>query len=92
MAIEPRLGQIKRIDERVDHTNRIALVDPVIEAFGQQSRLPAIRPRNEALHQLPPQNRQENHSSVGVFTQPGSKPSKTLSPLSNQGAHGHART
>ena len=53
--VEPELGQIERIDERVDHANRIALVDQVIEAFRQQRRLPAIRPRNKALHAIPPQ-------------------------------------
>ena len=30
------------------------LVNPIIEAFGQQSRLPAIRPLNETLSSLPP--------------------------------------
>lgn len=39
-AFEPELAQIKRIDR----ANRIALINPFIEAFGQQSRLPTIRP------------------------------------------------
>src|SRR3954471_16433189 len=34
-AFEPELAQIKRIDERIDRANRIALVNPFIEAFGQ---------------------------------------------------------
>ena len=34
-SIEPKLGQIKRIDEGVNHANRIALVNEIIEAFGQ---------------------------------------------------------
>ena len=29
------LGQIERIDKHVDHTNRAALVNEIIEAFGQ---------------------------------------------------------
>ncbi len=58
--VEPELGQIERIDERIDHANRIALVDQVIEAFGQQCRLPAIRPCNEALHQFPRKSRGES--------------------------------
>src|SRR5207344_2241717 len=33
--------------------NRIALVDPIIEAFRQQRRLLAIRPLNETLHHFP---------------------------------------
>ena len=36
-SIEPKLGQIGRIDKRVDPPNSIALVDEIIEAFGQQS-------------------------------------------------------
>ena len=71
-ASEPELGQIERIDERIDHANRIVLVDPVIEAFGQQRRLPPIRPLHEALHEIPPANREETHSQLDVFTQPGS--------------------
>ena len=34
-SIEPKLGQIERIDEGVNHANRIALVNEIIEAFGQ---------------------------------------------------------
>jgi hypothetical protein len=36
-AFEPEPGQIERTDERIDRANRIALIDPIIEAFGQQS-------------------------------------------------------
>ena len=49
----PRSCKIERVDEGIDHANRIALVDPVIEAFRQQRRLRAIRPFNEALHHVP---------------------------------------
>src|SRR5258706_16320483 len=38
-----------------NHTNGIALLDPLIEAFRQQRRLSAIGTLNEALHELPPQ-------------------------------------
>jgi hypothetical protein len=34
--------------------------------------LSAIGTLNEALHELPPANRQANHSRQLVFTQPGS--------------------
>src|SRR5262249_46441655 len=57
----------------VDHTNGVAPADEIIEAFGQQGRLPAIWPRNEALHPIPPTESRENHSGGRVFTQPGSK-------------------
>src|SRR5262245_60746238 len=53
-AFEPELAQIKRIDKRIYRANRIALINPFIEAFGQQSRLPTIRPNQEALHRSPP--------------------------------------
>jgi len=43
-AVEAELAQIERIDERVDHANRIALVDKVIEALGKQCRLASIGP------------------------------------------------
>src|SRR5262245_18887504 len=72
-SIEAHLGQIKRIDKHVDHTNGVALADEIIEAFGQQGRLPAIWPRNEALHPIPPTESRENHSGGRVFTQPGSE-------------------
>ena len=75
-AFEPELGQIERIDERVHRANRIALIDPIIEAFGQQSRLSAIRPNHETLHPILPQiareSYRENRIQRCVFTQPGS--------------------
>ena len=52
-TVKPKRGEIERINERVYYANRIALVDPVIQAFGQQCRLPAIRPHNKALHEIP---------------------------------------
>ena len=42
--------QIKRIDEGINRPNWINLIDEVIEALGQQRRLPAVRTFNEALH------------------------------------------
>ena len=51
--IKAQFSQIESSDEGVDHANRIALVDEIIEAFGQQRPLPAICPRNEALHRSP---------------------------------------
>ena len=41
---EPKLGEIERLDERVDHANWIVLVDPVIEALRQKRRLPRSVP------------------------------------------------
>src|SRR5512144_1494887 len=52
---EAKYPQIKRIDEGIDRPDRIDLIDEVIEAFGQQRRLPTVRTFNEALHPCPPQ-------------------------------------
>ena len=62
---ESQFEKIERLDESVDHTNRIILVDPVIQAFGQQCRLPAIRALDKAPHPIPrksPLRWKENHS------------------------------
>ena len=48
-----KLDEFKRINEGIDRTDRIVLVDPVIEAFGQQCRLPAIRSLYKACHDCP---------------------------------------
>ena len=50
------------VSERINHTNRIALVDPVIKAFGQQCRLARDRPLQRSASSIPPQNHQENPS------------------------------
>ena len=71
-ATEPKFSQIESRNEGVDHANRIVICNPVIQAFRQQSRLPAISPLNEARHAHPPPIQCGNHSRHGVFTQPGS--------------------
>ena len=53
---EPELGKIERIDEGIDHPNRIVLVDPVIEAFGKQCALTAIRTLRQSAPSDPPVN------------------------------------
>ena len=35
-AFEPELAPIKRIDERIDRANRIALINPFIKALGNK--------------------------------------------------------
>src|SRR5258705_6723920 len=52
-SCEPKLEKIERLDERVDRSNRVILIHPVIEAFGQKRRLPAIRALDKALHPIP---------------------------------------
>src|SRR4051794_9852124 len=72
-ATEPQFSQIEGRNEGVDHANRIVICNPVIQAFRQQSRLPAISPFNEARHTQPPPIQCGNHTRQGVFTQPGSR-------------------
>ncbi|SHN84722.1 hypothetical protein SAMN05444170_6037 [Bradyrhizobium erythrophlei] len=50
---ETHLSQVERFDKHLDHSNRITLVDEIIEAFGQQRRLPTIGLFNEAPHRFP---------------------------------------
>jgi hypothetical protein len=50
---EPQFSKIEGIDKRVDYSNRIGFVDPVVQAFRKQRTLSAIRPLNEALHAIP---------------------------------------
>src|SRR3954470_11452384 len=72
-ATEPKFSQIEGCNEGVDHANRIVICNPVVQAFRQQSRLPAISSLNETSHASPPPIQCGNHSRHGVFTQPGSQ-------------------
>jgi hypothetical protein len=72
-ALKAQFPQIERVDEGINHTNRIALVDPVIEAFRQQRRLPPIRPRNEPRHPIPRRFSSRIITGPEVLTQPGSE-------------------
>src|SRR5947207_11266351 len=74
--IEPQAREVEYLNKGVDRPNRIALIDPVLQALGKQRRLPAIDPLNEAPHLIPPQIAAESYSANQiiqcVFTQPGS--------------------
>jgi hypothetical protein len=52
-TVEPEVGEIERVDERIDHANRIVLVDPIIEALRQKRRLSPICSLDEPLHDHP---------------------------------------
>src|ERR1700736_1507812 len=52
-AFKAEIAQIQRLNEHIDRANRIVFVNPIVKAFWQQRRLPAIQPRHEARHQLP---------------------------------------
>src|SRR5215472_5880532 len=51
--VEPQSSKIERIDKRIDHSDWIVLVDPVVQAIGKQRALAAIRPLDKALHPIP---------------------------------------
>ena len=59
------IAQIQCLNEHIDRTNRIALVDPIIEAFRQQRGLLAIRPLNETPHRFPRRFSKRSIASVG---------------------------
>ena len=61
--------EIKRVDKHVNHTNRVVLIDPIIQAFGKQRRLPAIHPLDEALHRdLPPKIASQAYHAGRFYT------------------------
>src|SRR5262249_2614845 len=74
--IEPQAREVEFLNKGVDRPNRIALIDPVLQALGKQRPLPAIDPLNEAPHLIPPQIAAESYSANQiiqcVFTQLGS--------------------
>src|SRR5690348_12303841 len=68
---EAELGEIERIDERVDRSNRVVLVDPVVQAFRKQRALAAIYSLDKALHPIPRKSRWNRTSRVtsgGTFS------------------------
>src|SRR5262249_21896583 len=71
--IEPQFAEVEPVNEGVNGTSRIVLIDPVLQAFRKQSRLLAIAPLNEAPHPIPPQIPAESYSANQttecVFTQ-----------------------
>src|SRR5258708_6483950 len=50
---EPKISQIEPADKNVNDTNRIVLVDPILQAFRKQRALSSILALNEALHLIP---------------------------------------
>src|SRR5262249_39739402 len=61
--------EIKLLDKHVNYTNRVVLVDPVIQAFGKQCRLPAVHSLDKALHRdLPPKIASQFYHVGGFHT------------------------
>src|SRR5262249_61628095 len=76
--------EIKRVDKHVNYTNRVVLVDPIIQTFGKQRRLPAIHPLDKALHRdLPPKIASQSYHR-GLFLH-----SLGREPSSEPGVKGH---
>jgi peptidoglycan/xylan/chitin deacetylase (PgdA/CDA1 family) len=48
--LEAQLVEIQLLDERIDDANRIAILNPLVEAFRQQRQLPPIDPFDEPDH------------------------------------------
>jgi hypothetical protein len=51
---EPQLAQIKRLDKRLNHANRIVFGDKIFQLLGKQSALLAVHTLNKMLHQTRP--------------------------------------
>ena len=52
-ALKAQFAQIERVDEGINHTNRIVLVDPVIEASGNSVDCPRSVPATNPAIQSP---------------------------------------
>jgi hypothetical protein len=54
-TFKTKFGEIEQINERVDHANAIALVDPIIKAFRHQRRCPRAAPATKRFMIYPRQ-------------------------------------
>src|SRR6266581_1833576 len=52
--IKPQSGEVEFVNEGIDRPNWIVPIDPILQTFGKQRRLPPIDPLNEAPHPIPP--------------------------------------
>ena len=51
-AVETEPAEIQLIDKNVDHSNRVLLANPVLQAIGKQRRLAAIQPFYKTPHPI----------------------------------------
>src|SRR5262249_9328005 len=63
-ANEPKISQVEPVDKNVNDTNRIVLVDPILQALSKQLALSSILALNEALHLIPRLSRRNPHSRI----------------------------
>src|SRR6266700_4908895 len=61
--IERQSGEVEFVNEGIDRPNWIVPIDPILQTFGKQRRLPPIDPLNEAPHPIPPQIAAESYSA-----------------------------
>ena len=47
---EPQRCQIKRLDERIDHPDRVVFANVVVKSFRRQRGLPSAVALDESLH------------------------------------------
>ncbi len=76
-ALETKLEQLERVNEDIDHPNRIVRVDPVFQIFREQCRLVAIHTLDKSLYPITPiRTLEESHQTSKFknifFTQAGS--------------------
>src|SRR5215471_14749109 len=75
-ALKPHSMQVERLDERIDHMDRVVLAYPILQTFRQERQLGSVRAFNEASHPYPPSGNGGILADSWLFTQPGSKPEK----------------
>src|SRR5215469_14209271 len=56
-SVEFEIAEIECFDKRLDHANRIILVDPIVQAFRKQRTLATVRSPDKALHPIPRKSR-----------------------------------
>jgi hypothetical protein len=63
-AGESKIGQLKLIDEYIDHLNRVVVADPVLEPIREQRHLAPINALDKSFHPIPPARHKKNHIST----------------------------
>ena len=51
--VEPNAPQIKRLNESVDHLDRIIVANPVVQTFGQKGHLGTVGSFDKSTHPIP---------------------------------------
>jgi hypothetical protein len=70
--LKTHLSQIERFHKHVDHSNRVALVNEIIKAFGNSVDCPRSACSTKRLISFPRRITREPWQTSSVFTQPAS--------------------